>query len=345
MRITNVKRLIVISLLCVFPIIAVGCNKTSRQAYPNACIGVLYSTDSGNCSVIEWYDSELNPLGTDSYPFSGASVSQTNAHIQGDTVFLAPTGEEQKKDYGKIALINPTKGSFEEINTDRVNQYDCSVEGDYMVLTSNLNGACYVDLIHIYNKEISTLHIPDNRVICTQPILINGEAFASATNGDRYYLCKCHFTDNKVSFITELPDERSTYLEKHGDDLALIAQGKLVKYNTVTEESESIQLSHSNALNLNIVGDVAWIAYTDPFDENSHSSIEARNYQTGEVLCSEEFDGAILQLEADDDRLFVRTYEELIAFSFANGKLTEQHRIRCEKKGYYYGGFFYLGAK
>lgn len=214
-----------------------------------------------------------------------------------------------------------------------------------MVLTSNLNGACYVDLIHIYNKEISTLHIPDNRVICTQPILINGEAFASATNGDRYYLCKCHFTDNKVSFITELPDERSTYLEKHGDDLALIAQGKLVKYNTVTEESESIQLSHSNALNLNIVGDVAWIAYTDPFDENSHSSIEARNYQTGEVLCSEEFDGAILQLEADDDRLFVRTYEELIAYSFANGKLTEQHRIHCEKKGYYYGGFFYLGAK
>lgn len=104
MRITNVKRLIAISLLCVFPIIAVGCNKTSRQAYPNACIGVLYSTDSGNRSVIEWYDSELNPLGTDSYPFSGASVSQTNAHIQGDTVFLAPTGEEQKRITEKLRL-------------------------------------------------------------------------------------------------------------------------------------------------------------------------------------------------------------------------------------------------
>ena len=123
------KRLIAISLLCVFPMIAVGCNKTSHPAYPDACIGVLYSTDSGNRSVIEWYDSELNSLGTDSYPFSGASVSQTNAHMQDDTVFLAPTGEEQKKDYGKIALINPTKGSFEEINTGRVNQYDCSVEG------------------------------------------------------------------------------------------------------------------------------------------------------------------------------------------------------------------------
>ena len=183
------------------------------------------------------------------------------------------------------------------------------------------------------NKEILTLHIPNNRVICTQPILIKGEVFASATDGDKYYLCQCHFTDNEVAFITELPDERSTYLEKHGSDLALIAQDKLVKYNTVTKESESITLSHPDALNLNMVDDVAWIAYTDPFDENSHSSIEARNYQTGEVLCSEEFNGAILQLEADDDRLFVRTYEELIAYSFANGQLTEQHRIRWRRRG------------
>lgn len=345
MKITGVKRWIAMSLLCVFPMLAVGCGQNHQQAHPNACIGILYSTDSGNRSVIEWYDSELNTLGTDAYPFSGASVSQTNAHIQGNTVFLAPTGEELKKDYGKIALINPTKGSFEEINTGRVNQYDCSVEGSYLALTSNLNGECYVDLIQIGNKEIRTLHIPNNRVICTHPILINGEVFALATDGDKYYLCQSHFTDNEVAFLTELPDERSTYLEKHGDDLTLISQGKLVKYNTVTEELESIQLSHSDALNLNIVGDVAWIAYTDPFDENAHSSIEARNYQTGEVLCSEEFDGAILQLEANDNRLFVRTYEELIAYSFADGKLTEQHRIRCEKKGYYYGGFFYLGAK
>ena len=106
-----------------------------------------------------------------------------------------------------------------------------------------------------------------------------------------------------------------------------------------------IELSNSNALNLNIAGDVAWIAYTNPFDENAISRIEARNYQTGEVICSEEFDGAIQQIEADDSRLFVRTYDELIDYSFKNEKLTEQHRMRCEKNGYYYGGFFYLKGK
>lgn len=351
MRITGVKQCLAVCLVCVLTVIAVGCNnKTNQQAYPNACVGVLYSTDSGNRSVIEWYDSELNPIGTAFYPFSGASVSQTNAHVQNDTVFLTPVGEEQKKDYGKIALINPIKGSFEEIDTNRVKQFDCTVEDSYLALTSNLNGECFVDLINIHNEnihneKIRTLNLRSKHVICTQPILINGEVYASATDGDKYYLCKCNFADNEVDLITELPDELSTYLEKQGNDLTFISQGKLVKYNTVTKELQFIELSNSNALNLNIAGDVAWIAYTNPFDENAISRIEARNYQTGEVICSEEFDGAIQQIEADDSRLFVRTYDELIDYSFKNEKLTEQHRMRCEKNGYYYGGFFYLKGK
>lgn len=340
-----IKRYISIILLCVLLITSGGCSKTDRQDFPDASIGVLYSTDSGNRSVIEWYDSKMNSLGTVYYPFSGASVSQTNAHIQDNTVFLAPTGEEQKKDYGKIALINPTKGSFEEISTNRINQYDCTVEESYLALTSNLNGDCFVDLIDINNQEIRSMNISGNSLICTQPILINGEVYASATDGDKNYLCKCDFDGNKVDYITELPDELTTYLDKHGSDLAWITQGNLVKYNTVTKKSETIKLSSSDALNLNIAGDTVWIAYTDPFDENYHSLIEARNYQTGEVICTKKFEGAVLQLEADDSHLFVRTYDELIEYSYTNEKLTEQNRLRCEKNGYYYCGFFYLKGK
>lgn len=340
-----IKRYISVVLLCVILITVCGCGKTDNQVYPAASLGILYSTDSGNRSIIEWYDSELNSLGTVSYPFSGASVSQTNAHIQDNTVFFAPTGEEQKKDYGKIVLIDPTNGSFEEIETNRINQYDCTVEGAYLALTSNLNGECFVDRIDISSREIRSLELSDNSVICTQPILINGEVYASATDGDKNYLCKCDFTDNRVNIITELPDELSTYLEKHGSDLAYITQGELVKYDTATKKYESVKLSSSDALNLNVVGDVAWIAYTDPFDENYHSVIEARNYRTGEVICTETFEGAVLQLEADDSHLFVRTYDELIGYSYTNEKLTEQNRLRCEKNGYYYGGFFYLKGK
>ena len=340
-----IQRFISVVLLCVIITTVCGCSKTDHQAYPDASLGVLYSTDSGNRSLIEWYDSELNSLRTVSYPFSGASVSQTNAHIQGNTVFLAPTGEEQKKDYGKIALIDPTKGSFEEIDTNRINQYDCTVEGSYLALTSNLNGECFVDLIDISSYEIRSLELSDNSVICTQPILINGEVYASATDGDKNYLCKCDFVGSRVDIITELSDELSTYLEKHGSDLVWITQGKLVKYNTVTKESEFVKLNSSDALNLNIVGDVVWIAYTDPFDENYHSRIEARNYRTGEVICTKQFEGAVLQLEADDRHLFVRTYDELIEYYYTNEKLTEQNRLCCERNGYFYGGFFYLKGK
>lgn len=219
-------------MLCILFITVCGCSKTDHQVYPDACIGVLYSTDSGNRSIMEWYDSKLNSLGIVSYPFSGASVSQTNAHIQNNTIFLAPPGEGQKKDYGKIALIDPTKGRFEEIETNRINQYDCTVEGSYLALTSNLNWECFVDLIDINNQEIRSLDLSGNSVICTEPVLINGEIYASAIDGDKNYLCKCDFTGNRVDFITELPDELSTYLEKHGNDLVWITQGKLVKYNT-----------------------------------------------------------------------------------------------------------------
>ena len=200
-------------------------------------------------------------------------------------------------------------------------------------------------MIDISNRDIRSLDISDNSVICTQPILINGEVYASATDGDKNYICKCDFTGNRVNIITELPDELSTYLEKHGNDLVWITQGKLVKYNTATKKSESINLSSPDALNLNIVGDVVWIAYTDQFDENYYSVIEARNYRTGEVICIEKFEGAVLQLEADDSHLFVITYDELIEYSYTNEKLTEQNRLRCEKNGYYYGGFFYLKGK
>lgn len=340
-----IKKYISAVLLCALLITTGGCIKTDPQVYPDASIGVLYSADSGSRSLIEWYDSELNSLGTVPYPFSGASVSQTNAHIQDNTVFLAPTGEGQKKDYGKIALIDPANGSFEEIETNRINQYDCTVEGAYLALTSNLNGECFVDLIDISSHEIRSMELSDNSVICTQPIMINGEVYASATDGDKNYLCKCDIIGNRIDIITELPDEMSTYLEKHGRDLVWITQGKLVKYNTATKSSESVNLSSSDALNLNIVGDMAWIAYTDPFDENYHSVIEARNYRTGEVICAEQFEGAVLQLEADDSHLFVRTYDDLIEYSYTNEKLTEQNRLRCEKDGYYYGGFFYLKGK
>lgn len=54
-----------------------------------------------------------------------------------------------------------------------------------MAVTSNLNGECFVDLIDISSYEIRSIELSNNSVICTQPILINGEVYALATDGDK----------------------------------------------------------------------------------------------------------------------------------------------------------------
>ena len=90
-----------------------GCSQRHDYVpFENAEIGILYSTDNQNISKIEWFDEGLRSLGTEEYPFAGASVSQSNAHLNNGCVYLAPTGLENKKDYGKIAVIDPIQGRF-----------------------------------------------------------------------------------------------------------------------------------------------------------------------------------------------------------------------------------------
>lgn len=338
---TGVKRRLAV-LMCIGCLVlpAAGCR--TKPSFETAEIGILYSTESGSRSSVEWFDGALRPLGTVSYPFSGASVSQSNAHLQDGTVFLAPSGDAQTKDYGKIAILNPAEGSFREIDTGRVNQYDCDVEDAHLVLTSNLNGDCYVDDIHLETGKIRTVRPSENHWMCTQPVFVNGAVYACATDGESYFICACDFDSGKTEIVARLPDERTTYLERHGADLVYLSQGRLVKYHTATGKTESTELSRTDALNLNIAGDVVWIAYTDPFDESGESLIEARDYGSGEVLCRGSVDGAVLQLETDNRRLFLRNGDTLIAYDVDGDKLTETDRLLCEKNGCYFGGFFYL---
>ena len=341
----QLKNMIVVAVAGCLALLS-GCSQRHDYVpFENAEIGILYSTDNQNISKIEWFDEGLRSLGTEEYPFAGASVSQSNAHLNNGCVYLAPTGLENKKDYGKIAVIDPIQGRFQEIDTGRVNQYDCDVEGDYAVLTSNLNGTCSIDLIHLATKEMKTITQSDNGLICTQPILINGKVNAVALNDQQYYICSCNFEYDTTEIIAELPNETTTYLERHGSDLVYLSNGTLVKYHTQTGESDYVSLSRTNALNLNIAGDVAWIAYTDPFNEDSESVIEARDYDSGKIMGRVFVKGAVLQMETDNQRLLVRINDSVVIYTFDGKELTETNRISCKKDGLYFGGFFYLSGR
>lgn len=346
------RRMFQIRVLWIFVLVVtllVGCGVDGKHSVDlsMATVGVLYSTTSGNKSKIEWLDEDFNVIGMTDYPFSGGYISFTNANVQDGIIYMTPEGEEQEKDYGKAVIIDPKTNQFEEIVTDRINPIGCSVEGDKMVVTSNLNGESFVDLIDLNSKLVQGVKITEAGLICMEVILVNGEIYASAVKSDgKNYICKCDIDTGQINIIYELPDEDPvTYFEKHGNDLLFLSKGNLIKYDTEKKNMTQVELSQKDALNINVAGDIIWIAYTDYFDYECESLLEARDYISGEILCRYEHQGAVLQMESDENNLFISGCEMLYHYGFHDNMLTLEKKRECKQDTFYYGGLFYLDSK
>lgn len=305
---------------------------------------LLYTTDSGNQTHIEWLNHELQVTGTSGYAFSGASLDGfQNAAIMDGKLILVPQGEMLKKDYGKIVLIDTTNGTSEEIHIGRVNPTGFAAENGKVVVTSNLNMECWIDLADIATKTVQSISLKDYGLLVTNVILVNGGIYGVAVRDDLESSLLCHIDMQNQSCeeIMPLVDD-SAFLGKHGSDVVFTSGDKIIKYHTDSHEFTEQPLTRNDAFNINICEDMVLIAYTNIHDKGYNSLVEARDYDTNAILGETPQTGAVLQLESDGEYVYVLGHDTLYQYQINDGAFTLIKSIPCEKNGYYLGGFYHF---
>ena len=310
-----------------------------------ATCAVVYTTDTGDHTHIEWLDKNMKAVDSTNYSFSGASLDGfANAAMYDNRIILAPRGDNQTRDYGNIAVIHTSDGKLDEIAINHVNPTGCSVEGPTVAVISNLNMVNYIDLANINTGEVKTVELDATEPTLMDVILIDDHiyGYAMVDNSDGCCICSVDISSGKCKVIAELPDA-STFMAKYGKELLFISDGQLVRYDTSSEKIRRQTLTRKDAFNLQVIGNTAWVAYTDIHDAEYDSLMEAIDLESGNVICSTRHKGAIMQLEGNDNTIFVLGFDKLYQYILTDGSLHLQNSVKCEKDGYCIGGFYYFG--
>lgn len=333
----------ILAVVTALTLLLTGCQyNNTKGTLSSAKYAVLYTTDSGDRSQIEWLDQAFQVTATSKYPFSGASLDGfANASMQDGKLVLVPRGDGQKKDYDKIVLVNTNSGQAETIDIGRTNSTGFSVEGHQAAVVSNLNWQFYIDLVDLDTGNIQSMTVADENLYVTDVILAGGQIYAGALRGDQEGSCLCRMDMDAgaCEILLELPDEIN-FLEWDGAHLLFFSQGELVKYKIATGEHASYPLTRTDPFNLQMTDGVMWIAYTDIHNEQCDSLIEARSTVTDEVLYSAAHHGAILQVEYDGEYVYVAGYDQLHQYRTDRSALRLTEHIPLEKHGFYFGGFY-----
>lgn len=311
---------------------------TGTEGDPSkATLAMVYTMDDKNQTVIQWLDDDLNVVATSKYPYSGAMVSFENAKHQDGKLYLVPAGTFDKKDENDVVIVDSRTGEYESIELKSSNHVANDVENNKWVVSGNLNGEGYIDLIDLdsktYDSNVNS-EFWDSGIM--QVALVDGKVYGVGSDENTGESKIYGFdADNDTLIIAyDLPDDPEmhtpTYLERHGKDLAFISDGKLVKHNTESGETSEVKLSRSDADILNINGDLAWIAYTDVHSDEYNTLIEVRDYNTGKVIAQSKCDYGVVQLEPGEKAVYIAGYEKMTRFLFDGKELTFDRDIEYD---------------
>ncbi len=341
---------LIISLL-VSMIIMSGCGDFSgTEGDPSkASLAVVYTMDDKDKTVIQWLDDEANVTGTSKYPYAGTVTSFENADHQDGKLYLVPTGVSNKKDETDVIIADSETGSCEAVTLETANHVAGDTDGKSWIISGNLNGEGYIDLIDLKTKKIKTYK--DSRLWdlgIMQVALVNGKIFGAGGDTEHNYICKIDMDKKTTEIIYECPDDPQehspSYLERHDNDLVFISDSKMIRYDTDTGKDTSVELSRDDADIINVRGDLAWICYTDQQADVYDSLIETRDYKTGKVISQISCDFPVIQLEPGDGSVYAAGYDKISKFTFKDGKLTFDRDIPYaeEYADYTIGGIYSL---
>lgn len=350
------RKILNIILLIFFAcIIATGCNVvkfSGTEGDPSkASVGIMYTHDYKDQTIIQWLDDEQNVVGTSKYPYASAIISLENANVEGGRICLAPLGPFGKSDEKNVAIINTSDGSFREIELSTDNHQSSNNEGNMMVVCGNSNGEGYIDLIDLKTDDVKTYtdsKLWDEGIM--QVILINGIVYGCGSDIDVNGVYRIDVDNKTVEEIYKCKDNSEihnpTYLCRHNDDLVFLDDKKLIKYDTKTAKIDSFELTRDDYDIVNIEGDRIWLGYTDQHSSEYDSLVEVREYDSGKIIDRIDVDGSIWQIALANDTayLLLGDFDKAKKLTLRNGKLEFAADILFdpELEEYTYGGIFAL---
>ena len=351
---TTIKVAVIIVLTGLMTLTLAACGSfTGTEGDPSkASVGITYTHDYKDKTIIQWLDENQNVVGESKYPYSSAMVSMENANVENDRICIAPNGPFGKRDENKVAVIDTTDGSYKEIELTTDNHVSCNNEGDLMVVSGNGNGEGYIDLIDLRTDEVQ--NYTDSKLWedgIMQVILINGIVYGSGGGAEKSGIYKIDAKNKKCELIYSCKDDPQvhcpTYLCRHNDDLVFLDDNRLMKYDTKSGNMDSFALSRDAHDIVNISGDKVWLGYTDQNASEYDSLLEVREYDSGSIIDKIDVDGAIWQIALSGDSAYLLLGDDDMAKSYQLDnnqiKFLADIQLDSKYKDYTYGGIYALG--
>lgn len=309
-------------------------------------IGVIYTTEYYNKSEIIYLDTNWNELGKTKYPYANMSYGGFfNSLIQDNTLYLLPKGISQRLDCGKVCALNMTSGQIKEYDFGRVNIIDYYADNNYVYALSNLNNISYFDRMDKATNEITTLEFFEGDL--DHITMIDNQLFAISleleSNKDKYVLYSFDITGNSFEKVCDLDITTSpAFIETYDGNIYIPTDNILYVYDTTKHTSHTITLPYGNAYNLNRKNNILYIGHTDIFNGKiSHiTSLDLINEEISEIM---QYNGTILQMEIQDNNIYIRDYDKLLQYEVNAPQDTVLiHSYSLDNGGNYYPGSFFL---
>ena len=307
-------------------------------------IGVIYTSEYENKTIIDCLDADFMHQNSTTYPYSGMSFDGfMNSCALEDVVYLNPRGLGGRLDYGKIAALNTTSMEVEEYDFGRVNIISHWADEFCIYATSNLNGVCFLDK---YNRCTGIVETVKTDSITLDSIIVS-EGIVYALGFDaysRYSLYSADFCANQLTaVITLAQNETPCFLAEYNGNIIFTFDNTLYMFNTRTDALNQYSLNGGKAFNLQINGDYLYVGHTDLFSLNS-SSIEVIDLREMKMKTTLKHPSTILQIEVgnEDSSLYIMDYDSISNYRMNDdGEYSLHNRMElCPYNDQYVGGFF-----
>lgn len=344
------KKYLLLLSLCIL-LGLVGCR--SDDFLSDFDLAVIETTSNANESVISYYDSQLNQVGKQQFPYGSMGSPFDIAKVHNRKMYVIPKGLGQTKDLGIVMGLNLKNGETTTYDFNQLSMNSFCVNGEDIYTVNTLNGDSYINAYDVKSKNTTYLKIEQtyvSKLDCYGDTLY---AFGCRTNENNViesflYVIDLHnFSITKKLDLTAhgnsqyytLLKENTLYFtnaRNHLDEDNQI----LTAYHLDTEKLEAISLPEANPLQIIDYKDELWISHCNLVQQEGHTlTIYNPKTRQSKVVT---FNHLILQIAIKDDRFYASdgTYLYMYQINSDTLKLIKNVKILTQPT-YYVSSFFF----
>lgn len=308
----------------------------------NYDLAVIYTQEYKNSSRIDFFAEDK--IGTETYRYANLCMLNERVYDVNGNIYMAALGDSDSLDYSTILSYDPVSLAVEEYKFDRVNITDFQIDGENIIVSSNLNWEFYLDRYNTRTGEMDSIQT-------SQMIggFLSGQDVCYAVGEDlesyHSFLYQFDYESGECKTICKLSDDTCQGyfdLAFYEQMLCVLFEQKIYCYNTVTGELTEKELCRNSPYQLRVFDEELYIIYSDPLsDSTDGNGVERFDIQTMDSYEMFDYDGYIRQMEMKEDRIYILNYDCVEKYTLLDQALHLEQKYELEfTDEYYCGGMF-----